>query len=96
MIKTKDELIEMVTKRIGEDTSDEAIAFLEDVTDTLNNYETITADNTNWKEKYEENDKEWRTKYKERFMNGDPSHDDEIIEEETEKKYTFDSLFKEG
>lgn len=96
MIKTKDELIELVTQRIGDDTSDEAISFLEDVTDTLNNYETITADNTNWKEKYEENDKEWRTKYKERFMNGDPSRDDEIIEDETEKKYTFDSLFKEG
>ena len=97
MIKTKDEIINMISARIGEDNSDEAIGLLEDITDTLNDYETRTADSTNWKEKYETNDKEWRDKYKERFMSGDSSKDDIIIEEEEKpKRYAFEDLFKEG
>lgn len=97
MIKSKDEIINMISARIGEDNSDEAIGLLEDITDTLNDYETRTADSTNWKEKYETNDKEWRDKYKERFMSGDSSKDDEIIdEEEKPKRYSFEDLFKEG
>lgn len=88
----------MISARIGEDNSDEAIGLLEDITDTLNDYEERTADNTNWKERYEANDKEWRDKYKERFMSGDTSKDEEIIdeEEEPERKYTFEELFTKG
>lgn len=98
MIKTKDEIISMISARIGEDNSDEAIGLLEDITDTLTDYETRTADSTNWKERFEANDKEWRDRYKERFMSGDPSKDETIIdeEEEPERKYTFEDLFKEG
>lgn len=87
----------MISARIGEDNSDEAIGLLEDITDTLTDYETRTADSTNWKQKYEDNDKEWRDKYKERFMSGDSSKDEQIIEEEEKpKRYTFEDLFKEG
>lgn len=94
MIRSKDELIGMISARIGEDNSDEAIALLEDVTDTFNNYETLTKDNTDWKTKYEENDTEWRNKYKERFMSGTPEDDEEVVPDvPEEKKYTFDSLF---
>ena len=97
MIKTKDEIINMISARIGEDNSDEAIGLLEDITDTLNDYETRTADSTNWKEKYETNDEEWRNKYKVRFMSGDSSQDEKIIEEEEKpKRYAFEDLFKEG
>ena len=98
MIKTKDEIISMISARIGEDNSDEAIGLLEDVTDTLTDYETRTADSTNWKERYEANDKEWRDKYKERFMSGDSSKDEQIIDEEKEpeRKYTFEELFTKG
>ena len=42
MIKSKDEIISMISQRIGEDNSDEAIGLLEDITDTLNDYEDIT------------------------------------------------------
>lgn len=97
MIKSKDELISMISARIGEDNSDEALSLLEDVTDTLTDYEAKTADSTNWQQKYEENDKEWRNKYKERFMNGSETIDDEIIEPEPEpKRYSFEDLFKKG
>lgn len=97
MIKSKDELISMISARIGEDNSDEALSLLEDVTDTLTDYETKTADSTNWQQKYEENDKEWRNKYKERFMSGSETIDDEIIDPEPEpRRYSFEDLFKEG
>ena len=94
MIRNKDELISMISQRIGEDNSDEAIALLEDVSDTFSDYETRTKDNTDWKTKYEENDAEWRNKYKERFMSGSTEIDEEVVPPDPEeKKYTFESLF---
>lgn len=96
MIRNKEELISMISQQIGEDNSDEAIALLEDVTDTFNDYELKTKDNTDWKTRYEENDAEWRNKYKERFMSGSTEIDDEVIPEPEEKKYTFESLFERG
>ena len=97
MIRTKDELISMISQRIGEDNSDDAITLLEDISDTFTDFENKTADATNWKEKYEENDKEWRDRYKERFMNGDAQQDEPFVEEiEEPKRYSFDDLFKEG
>ena len=97
MIRSKDELITMLSERIGEDNSDEAIALLEDFSDTFDDYESRTADSTNWKEKYEANDKEWRDKYKERFMSGESSQYEDVEDDVAEEnKLTFDSLFKEG
>ena len=96
MIRNKEELITMISQHIGEDNSDEAIALLEDVSDTFNDYEIKTKDNTDWKTKYEENDAEWRNKYKERFMSGSTEIDEEVIPEPEEKKYTFESLFERG
>ena len=96
MIRNKEELITMISQHIGEDNSDEAIALLEDVTDTFNDYETKTKDTTDWKTKYEQNDAEWRNKYKERFMSGSSEIDEEVIPEPEEKKYTFESLFERG
>ena len=40
MIKTKEELLESIRSKIGEDSSDETIALLEDVTDTFDDLET--------------------------------------------------------
>ena len=96
MIRNKEELISMISQHIGEDNSDEAIALLEDVSDTFNDYETKTKDTTDWKTKYEQNDAEWRNKYKERFMSGSTDIDEEVIPEPEEKKYTFESLFERG
>lgn len=100
-IKTKDELINNIKTFIGENDSDEALALLEDVSDTFADFETKTADSTDWKSKYEENDKAWRTKYKERFSapiksqddsnDGDSINDDDI---EDDKPLTFENLFE--
>lgn len=93
-IKTKAEILELVKARIGDDTSDEALAIIEDVTDTLDDYETRIADSGDWKARYEQNDADWRKKYKERFFA--PTEEPEEIDEpeEVEEKRTFEDLFK--
>ena len=71
-VKSKAEILEALKGRMGEELDDESIAFLEDVTDTLDDYDTKIADKEDWKTKYEENDKEWRKKYTDRFFSGEP------------------------
>lgn len=88
-VLTSEELIEKVKARIGEDTSDEAISFLEDVTDTIADYNDKLKED--WKTKYEENDKEWRKRYTDRF-NGEDIKPPKIDEDEVEIK-TYEDLF---
>ena len=90
-IKTIEELMGAVRARVGEDTSDEAIAFVEDVSDTL----TSLSSAEDWKKKYEENDAEWRKRYQDRFFNPDKPNDPEPEPDPEPKKLTFDELFKE-
>lgn len=97
-IKSKDEIIASIRSKLGDDTSDEAISLMEDVTDTFSDYETRVADKTDWKNKYDEMDASWRKKYMERFSgrSGDDikEEQDEDVKEDGETK-TFDELFKE-
>lgn len=94
-IKTKQAILESLNAFIGENNSDDAITLVEDISDTLGDFESKQSDNTNWKEKYESNDKEWRAKYKERFITGKSDKDEEIEKEDTPKPLTFENLFKE-
>lgn len=93
-IKSISEILENVSKIIGDNNSDEALTLLEDIQDTFND-----KDNTDWKQKYEQNDADWRNRYKERFLTGntelDPKDDDDDGGE-PEKPLTFENLFKEG
>lgn len=95
-VRTKEELMNMINERIGEDDSDETLEFLEDVTDTLNDFESkSTGDSEDWKAKYEENDASWRKKYRDRFFNNSVEEIEENEEVETEKEpKTFEDLFK--
>lgn len=94
-VKSKEEILESVKTRIGEQTDDETLSFLEDITDTFNDLENrANNDNENWKNKYEENDKQWREKYKERFFNKEPKDNDEPEgDSDTEKPTKFEDLF---
>lgn len=95
MIKTKEEILEQIKTRLGEDTSDEALSFIEDITDTLTDYEAKTNDTTDWKQKYEDNDKQWRERYKERFFSGEnPEEEEEEEQGLPEPPLSFDDLFK--
>lgn len=93
ILKT-DELISKISAFIGEEQNDDAISILEDVTDTLNDFESKTNDTTDWKTKYEENDKSWRAKYIARFNQGVPDDgSDSPEEEEHEAPKRFEDLF---
>lgn len=95
-IVSKQQILDSIKERFGDDTSDETLTLIEDISDTLTDYETKTNDTTNWKTKYEENDKAWRKKYKDRFYSSktDDEEDDEGGEEPP-KNLTYDELFKE-
>lgn len=101
MILKRDEFFEKIHARIGTDTSEDAIAFVEDMTDTYNDLERrLAGDGEDWKRKYDELDAAWKEKYKHRFFSGDNSaiptdsmdqQDDQSRKDET---ITIDELFK--
>ena len=82
-VKSSKEILEALKSRLN-DTTDETLALIEDVSDTLNNAENSNKDNTDWKTKYEENDKQWRQKYRDRFFSSSDNDDDKGGSEETE------------
>lgn len=95
-IKTKEELLESIRSRIGDDSSDETIAFLEDVTDTFSDLETkAKGDGKDWKAEAERIDAEWREKYRNRFFNDKPEDepDDEPVIPDSIVKMSFEDLF---
>lgn len=102
MVKTSVEMMETLRKFLGEDTSDEAIGFIEDMNDTLAEYERQIADVTDWESKYNELDAEWRKRYRDRFFEGGRDEDGSFIEDvnmieeqEDDAPTTFEELFEE-
>lgn len=90
-VKTVDEIMAKVREIIGEDDSDEAIGFIEDISDTLESFSNAE----DWKTKYEENDKKWREKYRDRFFTSKEEVEEDDIEEPEEKeKKKFEDLFE--
>lgn len=88
-IKSYDELMDSLKEILKDNTSDEALSFIEDMNDTLK--ENSGED---WKARYEENDRQWREKYKARFFDG--KKEDEVVvteEEEVEKPLRYEDLF---
>lgn len=98
-VRTHDEIMQAIKDRFADDTSDETLQFIEDISDTINS--SVANDNTDWKTRFEENDKMWRQKYKDRFFNGGGENDAEILgevhndaPEETEPT-EFEDLFEQ-
>lgn len=95
-ILTKQALLDKLKEHLKDDTSDETLSLIEDVSDTINDYDTKTADKTDWKDKYEKNDKEWRQRYRDRFFHTNDDEEDEGDGgEQPPKSLTYDNLFKE-
>lgn len=98
MVRTKDELLASIKTRIGDDTSDEALALVEDINDSFDDLTIRVSEAGDWKTKYEENDKQWRDKYKERFFT--PTTDDTLTKEfekeepDKPKVLRYEDLFK--
>lgn len=99
-VLSKDKLLESVKEKFKDDTSDETLALIENVSDTLEDLNKQVSDSGEWKAKYEENDREWREKYKERFFSKpeEPVNDipqtETTTETEDDKPRTFEDLFK--
>lgn len=94
----KDEFIARVKARLGDDLTDEDIAFLEDMTDTYEDLEGRIGED--WRGKYDALDREWRQKYVERFNSGsgidfveDSNGEVEEADEEDVYVTTYEELF---
>lgn len=95
-VRSKEEILTSIRSHFGDDTSDETLALVEDITDTITDFENkAKPDGVNWEQKYNENDAAWRKKYRDRFFSGGSDDDDEP-EQPKNKKYSFENLFKEG
>lgn len=94
-VKTREEILESLRSRFGDEPTDDDIAMLEDITDTFIDFEEKTSDATNWKNKYEENDKAWKKKYSDRFFSKDDGKVYTVEPEDLDDKpmTTFDDLF---
>lgn len=99
-VVNKDTIMERLRENFNDNDSDDVLGLLEDVTDTLNDYQSRLEENGDWKERYEQNDREWRQKYKDRFFNNEPEPDpDPEPEPEPDKDpeqatpTTFEELF---
>lgn len=102
MVKTKDEILSALKEIIGDSTDDKTITFIEDVTDTLTDFEGRISED--WKTKFDENDKMWRERYRARFFDGgavepSPNPDDVIKRHENDaqeesENLSYDELFE--
>lgn len=97
-VVNKDTIMERLRENFNDNDSDDVLGLLEDVTDTLNDYQSRLEENGDWKERYEQNDREWRQKYKDRFFNNDPEPDPDPDPEpdkdpEQATPTTFEELF---
>lgn len=79
---SKEELIKSITARLGETPDDEGITFLENVSDTISDYENKikgfgdwNTERENLKKQIKDIDANWRKKYTERFTKGYESDD---------------------
>ena len=95
-IRSNEEIMNSLRAIVGENSDDNTLAFIEDVSDTLNHYSDSLKDTTDWKTKYENNDKEWREKYRNRFFSKQETEKDTEPEPDTEKTkpMKYEDLFE--
>lgn len=95
-VRTREEIIESIRTIVGDSTDDNTLQILEDVTDTLTDFENKTANQTDWEAKYKENDAGWRKKYAERFYSGETNVTTNNEPDNNERETTptrFEELF---
>lgn len=95
-IVSKEDLIKRLSEKFGDDNSDGVIQLTEDLSDTLNDFESRINDTEDWKIKFEKNDNMWRKKYKDRFLESSDSGDNENNEQDDDENtnVTFNDLFE--
>ena len=87
--RTVEELLESAKTLLGENTSDEALSFIEDISDSY------SKPDTDWEAKYKENDAMWRAKYRDRFYSDFKQDEPDFggVPEPAPVKTKFEELF---
>lgn len=82
---------------IGDRSDDDAISFIEDMTDTYTELEKRQSESEDWKKKYSDLDDKWKKRYRKRFFSGTIISDPEVDfdEEKKPEDITIDDLFEE-
>lgn len=91
-VRTRDEIMSQLKTIVGDDTSDDTLAFIQDVSDTIgtdNSAQRITELET----QLTKQDEEWRKKYRDAFFTGKPDESIEEDEPENSKPKSFMDLF---
>ena len=106
-VLNRDDFFSAIQSIIKDDTSDDSISFVENMTDTYNSLvNSANGDGEDWKKKYEENDKMWKERYKHRFFSGkndfmpygsenSGQEDKEAEAQERAEHITIDTLFSD-
>lgn len=98
-ILDRDNFFKRIRERLGEDDSEEALSYLEDMTDTWEDMERRASreGEENWEEKYNNLDAEWRKRYRDRFFNTPEGvkEDQEGDVKNDGKLRSFETLFEE-
>ena len=83
-VLSREEFFSNLNTVMGTNTSDDAMQFIEDMTDTYNDLENrANGSDTDWEKKYHELDAAWKTKYTRRFFSsGGRSNIPESINDE--------------
>lgn len=89
MVRSIEEMMDIVRQRIGDSTEDSDISFIEDISDTLN------AGNLEELERLKSENDELRKKYRDRFFETKAVKVEEPEEPEEAEKTKFEDLFKE-
>lgn len=98
-VLTRDEFFARLHDKLSDDTSDESISLLEDMTDTFNFLEQkANGDGEDWEKKYKELDENWKKRYRHRFFSGGvtsvPSDEKtEVTDEYEAEEVTVEDLF---
>lgn len=96
-VLTKEEFFQALSERVGTDTSENALAFIENMTDTYNHMENEINGNNgeNWQQRYEDLDKAWSERYRRRFFTGTSALPSEQTanDEAVNERITIDNLF---
>ena len=94
--RSKEELLASVNALLGENITDEALTFIEDLSDSVE----VSNDSDDWKTRYEQLDADWRKRYKDRFI-GVSTTPEEVKKEQEEnvnkdgEKRSYEELFEE-
>lgn len=98
-VLNREQFFDRLNEMFAERTDDDAISFIEDMTDTYNALEA-SGSTIDWEEKYKKLDESWKEKYKRRFFSGvsvivNNEADSVEEEKETAESITFEDLFSE-